>query len=338
MDDAVRRLVGTAWALCQRPRLYTPTGDLAEVVSYLGGRLDSASPTAAERRPPYLKEFADWLSQRFGEPELELDIDTAVVHAIIKAQFPTTPVAALWNQFEEFAAERLGVPQGTVPEKLSECGYCSDSPKTWAKSKPIVEPLFTVAGAWSGGWYEIAFEYRKGGTERAFAGLRALWSHPKVGPGYPESDIEPQHQTPLEPAALSASESVYGVCVLPSGASVPATSVLIEYEHGPCWLYFGFPMGSLDRTIPVGPQPFKELSEQRWRRDVDQWLRELGADVFAKAPFDCALIGFEVDEDMADQLTEGVVPERRWDSILLPRDGELGWYPSTDAPPYKTEE
>ncbi len=200
-----------------------------------------------------------------------------------------------------------------------------------------MEHLFTVAGAWDGGWYEIAFEYRAGGSERAVAGLRALWAHPKVGRGYSASDVEPQLQEPLEPAALSASDRVYGVCVLPSGARVPATSVLIEYEHGAAWLYFGFPMGSLDRTIQVGPQPFKERSEERWRRDVDEWLRELGSDVFAKAPFDCALIGFEVDEGMADLLAGGAVPERRWDGILVPREGKLEWHPSTDAPPYKSE-
>ena len=119
----IEKLVGTVWALCRRPRLYTPTGSPGEVVAYLAGLLHQMALQSDEKRPEHEHHFAEWLCTRSGRPALELATDAAVVNTVLTMRFPDDPVAALWDEFEGFADEVLGVPRGTYPIRRAGCGY-----------------------------------------------------------------------------------------------------------------------------------------------------------------------------------------------------------------------
>jgi hypothetical protein len=143
----------------------------------------------------------------------------------------------------------------------------------------------------------------------------------------------PKRNRPTTHAALRLEEKAYGACVL-NGSRVAARFLSIPYDHGPTWLYFGFPMESLKRAYPVGAYPFDDGSSLAWRNDLDAWLRDIGEHVFAQAPFDCALISHQPEEHVADKLAGGELPARRWEGILVPGPRGLDWYPPTGAFPF----
>jgi hypothetical protein len=195
-----------------------------------------------------------------------------------------------------------------------------------------MDHLFTLPDAWDGGGYELAIEYRAGTAERALAGIAALWAHPQVGRCYLCSEVEPERQSDVDPRALQLGDRAYGACVL-NGVTVAAAFVSIPYDHGPIWLYFGFPMVLLGRAYRVGAYPFDDGSSLVWRDDVDVWLRDIGVHVFGRAPFDCALISWEPEEDVADIIADGEVPAQRWQGILVPGPSGLAWHPPTEGFP-----
>jgi len=197
--------------------------------------------------------------------------------------------------------------------------------------------LFTDRDQWAGGLYELDLCYRTSFLAPALAGLRALWSHEAVAPGYPRIDVEPDQQNPLDlgTAGLDELQHIYGMCQL-KGVTVASCSTLIAYEEEEqVWIYFGFPMASLGRAFPVGGYPFGDVSGAgpAWRDEVDEWLFVLAEDVHAQAPFDCGLIGHEpIDEwSIADEVSQGRIPViRRELTILVPNPSRLSRYPPTD--------
>lgn len=194
--------------------------------------------------------------------------------------------------------------------------------------------LFTGPDAWSGGHYELAIEFRSGSLGTAHAARIALWSHPNVGPCYLRGDLEPNDQPIVDVRAQRSQDKLFATCVLGDGVPVPAVSHIIPYDQGPVWFYFGFPMAGLSRAYSVGAYPFDDRSDLGWRAAVDEWLRALAVHVFARVPFDCALIGHEPDEETADEITRGGIPTRRWEGILWPGPDGLAWHPPTEGPPF----
>src|SRR5687768_5696074 len=127
-----------------------------------------------------------------------------------------------------------------------------------------MDSIFTAPDAWSGGAYELALQYASRSLSITDAALRALWTAPDVGPCYLRSDVEPEEQHNVELADFRGMiETLYGTCVLRDSVRVAARSHVIPYD-GPFWVYFGFPMGSLDRAYPVGSYPFDDGSSLAW--------------------------------------------------------------------------
>jgi hypothetical protein len=193
--------------------------------------------------------------------------------------------------------------------------------------------LFTSPSEWAGGGYELALEY-SASAQDAHKAVIALWSHRLIAPGYGRKDAEPEDQSPLTPDELAIADHVYGRCFLGDNVAVAACSVVITYDHGPTWLYFGFPIASLRRAYPVGAYPFDDGSPLVWRVAVDGWLRRIAQDVFDHAPFQCALIGHEPEESVADDLSTETIPATRWDGILMPSPEGLAWFPPTEGFPH----
>lgn len=117
------RFVSTAWGLSRRPRLYTPTGAVAEVVAYLAGMADLMGPTVGDRaRMDVMARLADWLAARHGIDEPEALSSAARICGVLTKRF-ADPVEGMWREVEVFADEVLGVPKGTYPLRLGPCGY-----------------------------------------------------------------------------------------------------------------------------------------------------------------------------------------------------------------------
>lgn len=109
------RVVSTAWALSRRPRLYTPTGSLAEVVAYLAGMFDPLGPTVGDQAPlDVIQEFTDWLAARHGGSDPSALSNAARICSVLATAF-ADPVGAMWLELEVFADEVLGIPKGTYP-------------------------------------------------------------------------------------------------------------------------------------------------------------------------------------------------------------------------------
>lgn len=109
------RIVSTAWALSRRPRLYTPTGSLGEVIAYLVGMLDPLGPTILDKKPiDASQRFAVWLTARHGHSDPEA-LSPAAQICFVLAKVCADPLDGMWREFEAFSDEQLGVPKGTYP-------------------------------------------------------------------------------------------------------------------------------------------------------------------------------------------------------------------------------
>lgn len=122
-DERYLRVVSGAWGLSRRPRLYTPTGSLTEVVAYLAGMLDTLGPSFGDPAPlGATEQFAAWLTARHGGGDPGVLSNAARICECLSNAF-SDPIDALWREFEVFADELLGVPKGTFPIDLPSGGY-----------------------------------------------------------------------------------------------------------------------------------------------------------------------------------------------------------------------
>jgi hypothetical protein len=165
--------------------------------------------------------------------------------------------------------------------------------------------------------------------------LDAVWSFADVDGCYDRSDVEPEDQprrAPVEPGRDIAA-MLRGRARLASGVVVPASTIPVREEGGNDWLYFGLPTGSIGRAYPVGAFPFDDGTSLDWRDELDAWLRALAMHVFAKQPFQMALIGFVDAEQAPERALRDGVPERRWVGNIVPDAGVLRWFPPTEGAP-----
>ena len=191
--------------------------------------------------------------------------------------------------------------------------------------------LFTAPGAWSGGFYTLAMEFAPGSGDVEVA-LKFLWEHPSLQGCYQRRDAEPADQPRVAPDPDHEGH-LYGVASLSSSSTVPCGSFLWCYGRNPDWLEFYIPVGSLGRAYPVGAFPFEYDKNFSWQHQLDEWFADIARYVYQRNTFRMAVIGFEplVTELSAYSLYENV-PERRFESYLLPGDEGLEWYPVNAGP------
>jgi hypothetical protein len=186
-------------------------------------------------------------------------------------------------------------------------------------------PLFTNADTWHGGHYQLAIELNNHPELRLAQALTALWQFPLLKGCYLDRTVEPFDQPRVAPS-LDYS-ALYGLAGFEARTPVACGSWISVDEDSSDWLIFYFPLGALATVFPVEGFPFDEHSHDRWTRRVDQWLANLGAEVYDVVPFKLALIGFEVaDETYAAQLADTGIPTRRTLTYLWPEQGELRYY------------
>jgi hypothetical protein len=187
---------------------------------------------------------------------------------------------------------------------------------------------FTVFDNWSGGFYELAIEVGPPDDDRLDRALRAVWTAAGVRGCYVRRDVEPAEQTPVTCglSELEAHGHLHGVVTLPSDADIVCGAVVIRESHGPDWLDFYLPVGALGRADGrVGGFPFGadgEATSLRWRLPIDDWLAEVGRQVYEQVDYRMALIGFEAaGEAYAAELAEGEAAPSGWGYLVPDADG-----------------
>src|SRR5262249_53468041 len=141
-----------------------------------------------------------------------------------------------------------------------------------------------------------------------------------------------QDAVPRTVASLTEYGHLRGTVVLPSGHRVVCCCVAVREEDGPDWLDFCLPVGALARTdrrvgaFPFGPDGGER--SLRWRRPLDDWLAEVGAEVFRAAPYRLGLIGGEVSGLVYARDLGGGAPAERWAGYLLPDGGAVRFTPA----------
>lgn len=154
---------------------------------------------------------------------------------------------------------------------------------------------------------------------------------------YGSVDREPHEQAAVGCTFESSQryQHLHGIVALPDGTPVVCGVVAIREDGGSDWLVFYLPVGALARADPrVGafPHPFEgeeALAHLVWRRPIDDWLADIGRQVYARVGYLLGLIGDEVSGRVrAADLVEGP-PEQRRIGYLIPTRGELRYWPIT---------
>lgn len=206
---------------------------------------------------------------------------------------------------------------------------------------PTPSSLFTLPDAWTGGSYELTLLLGPRDDHRLRSALQAVWSFGELEGCWERGDLEPEAQIRV-PAAVEVTGGEAGNALLrgrarlPPGVVVACCTYALRLAVGGDWISFGLPMGSLGRAYPVGAFPWEDGTSLDWREGLDDWLRALAAHVYARQPFQLALVGFtDADPEPDRVLTEGV-PDRRWVGYLLPEGGALRWFAPTEGAPIRS--
>ena len=195
-------------------------------------------------------------------------------------------------------------------------------------------PLFTRAGAWTGGSYELLLEYEPLEVEALRSAVEHLWTHPSLDGCYRNLATEPGDQSRINLAEADPARLLCGIATLPNGDRAPSSSIVVADEEA-TWVYFGVPMGSLGYSYPVGAYPFADGLPLDWRNPLDKWLRGVAEFVFAAHPFRLGFIGWidPLDTTAAD-IAEVGIPRERWRGYLVPDGSNLDWHPPTEGAPF----
>ncbi|MEV0068501.1 MULTISPECIES: hypothetical protein [unclassified Amycolatopsis] len=126
-----------------------------------------------------------------------------------------------------------------------------------------------------------------------------------------------------------------GVVLLPDGTPIVCGVVAIREDSGIDWLDFYLPLGALGRADPrVGAFPYPSegegaLAHLAWRRPIDDWLAEIGRQLYSRVGYSLGLIVHAVSGQVyAADLAEEP-PEQRGIGYLIPTHGKLRYWPAT---------
>jgi hypothetical protein len=170
---------------------------------------------------------------------------------------------------------------------------------------------------WTGGFYELSL---LAGSTGPCDRCGALQASRGAGPGSGLLDVEPSA------VALHEHGHLRGCLTLPSGDRVLCGALVFRYE-GVDNLELYLPLGGLARIDHrIGGYPFDERSRVEsltWRAPLDRWLADVAVAVYADAPFQRALIGFEINEDT------DISANQRYAAVLLPYPEGMDYRPAT---------
>jgi hypothetical protein len=195
-----------------------------------------------------------------------------------------------------------------------------------------MDKLFAMPDTWTGGFYELSMEFSSPADMNA--ALQAIWARPELEGCYLSRTLEPCEQSRITPTveALEAHGHLLGTATLPTGRKAACGVCQVKEDNGKTWLDFYLPLGSLAAVLNAGGFPFElHASSRSWREPLENWLANIGRDVFRKAPFLLGLVGFEVSGlTNVQEVQKAGIPGKRAAGYLYPLEGELRWH-STNA-------
>jgi hypothetical protein len=98
------------------------------------------------------------------------------------------------------------------------------------------------------------------------------------------------------------------------------------------WISFYLPLGALSAVYAVGAYPFGPMDKvSEWKAAVDSFLTQLARWTQRKAPFDLALVGFEIGSSAIspETIRANGIPTERDDGILWNDGVDLTWHSAT---------
>ncbi|MBI4248058.1 MAG: hypothetical protein HY611_01035 [Elusimicrobia bacterium] len=93
-------------------------------------------------------------------------------------------------------------------------------------------------------------------------------------------------------------------------------------------------MAELSRSYRVGAYPMRDGTPLGWRNEINEWLHQIGENIFRADPFRVGLIGWEPTDSLAaEHRTIEEMPAQRSEGYLWPQGAEVVWYPPTLGAP-----
>lgn len=184
---------------------------------------------------------------------------------------------------------------------------------------------------WLNGHYELLMIFEE---SCAWVGAaQALWGLPQLSGVWTQQDFDPDVDPRQDAQDILVTtdlmdKNLLGVAQLPNGKAVPCGMSLSSFDE---WLTFFLPLAGLELAYDVGAFPWGD-GNRPWITELDDWLAEIGRQVFCQVPFKVAAVGFEIHiTSVFDIDTTGPikVPERRDCGLLVPVGQEVKWYAST---------
>lgn len=201
--------------------------------------------------------------------------------------------------------------------------------------------LFTPPDTWLGGHFEVSLTFGGMEDDQLQMAFEAIWSHPHVQGVYLDRNMEPENQTCVAASQVDLwTESAQGTMKLPSGLRLPFAILVVRADGEDC-LDIGIPMGALDHALGKFGRGFYSTwnvpgaSPPAVVREIEDFLAELAASVFAHVKFGVGVIGWETSGTQdTHKIQEQGIPEVRDVGYLLPEGSRLRYYPRTSYPQF----
>jgi len=195
-------------------------------------------------------------------------------------------------------------------------------------------PLFTRAGAWSGGYIEALIFFGPSPLEEAVAIANALWSTECLDGPYGERSVEPWEQDHCDYSGFAEEgcAQLVGVLTHPDGAQSPFLHTTIFDDDG-LWIYAGTPIGGLPSSWNVGAYPFDDGRSTDWLEPLTGTLRRICEHIHSRCPSGGAIYCWEPEPDQLLEAISGTIPDERWAGVSLWSSDGCRYYPPTHTEP-----
>jgi hypothetical protein len=210
------------------------------------------------------------------------------------------------------------------------------------KNETELPKFFTLDDTWTGGFYELAIELGSYSDQHLLDALKTIWNHSSLEGCYLDRTKEPDQQVRYNSVSelfhqreMYSGFHVQGVATLPNKLRIACgTCVIREYSDNnpdaPDWLDFYLPMGALEQAYDVGGYPFDTdiKSPENWQKPIDDYVAQIGMELFAKVDFRLGLVGHEVSGiQNADEIANEGIQEQRYIGYLWPSASQLTYFP-----------
>lgn len=196
-----------------------------------------------------------------------------------------------------------------------------------------MKELFCDSQIWKGAFYELAIELSSRSDERLKIALSAIWKLPFFS--WCQSDLyketKEKDQGNFSNVNIKTYGHLRGIAILPDKQRIPCGTVSVREEEGIDWLDFYIPLGAIERTYKdVGGFFGTDHPKSRdWREPLENWLAEIGREVFSVVEFRLGLIGCEVSGvAYASELAISGVPKSRGIGNLWPTSEGIQYFPT----------